>query len=171
VIVPMENVFSIENLYDEDFSKKFQLEKSNLNVEKIKTLFSSASTNTCKEDLFTHLKTVLLSHVTKSFGYEISRKFLITSYDKLLVGTSATRIAANLISFTCKGRGFALPDELAAMATKFNGNVTIFFSCLNKRSSFLATFARLSCEGNCYLQSTLEHHKSNDNYFEYKGKC
>ena len=38
-----------------------------------------------------------------------------------MVGTSASRIATNLISFTCKGRGFALPDELAAMATKFNG--------------------------------------------------
>ena len=63
-------MFSIHSLFDDEISKKFQelgIEEKN-NVEKIKKLFLSASTNTCKEDLFTHLKTVLLTHVTKNNG-------------------------------------------------------------------------------------------------------
>jgi len=102
-IIPLEAIYSLDtNL------QGLVNEQDDLNKNKLKTLFESIESESSREDLKYHLRSVLLASVAKNTGLST-----------ILLGCSATRLASNLISWTCKGRGFSLPEQLAILDKKF----------------------------------------------------
>eukprot|EP01119_Soliformovum_irregulare_P000855 TRINITY_DN10628_c0_g1_i1.p1 TRINITY_DN10628_c0_g1~~TRINITY_DN10628_c0_g1_i1.p1 ORF type:complete len:264 (+),score=76.65 TRINITY_DN10628_c0_g1_i1:798-1589(+) len=99
----MEAIFDLEDV-------KATLPQSSTNQAlRFQEMMSSIKSNTSKEEMLSHLRMALIA------GFARSHKF-----EKVLLGDSATRIAINLISATCKGRGMALPDDLASMDTRYS---------------------------------------------------
>lgn len=78
--------------------------------EQLLRLFESTADLTSKEDLLVHLRNQLLS----SFAARRGASWLC-------VGDSATRMAAEMIADTCKGRAYALPERLAFLDTRHPG--------------------------------------------------
>lgn len=107
--IPLENVFDIKAI-EETIQLEKVVEGDETNVAKLKKLFASCSTATSREDLLQQLRLALLVHSAKSWGFE-----------KVLTGETGTRLATRLIASTCKGRGFSLPEELAALDKRFGG--------------------------------------------------
>ncbi len=115
-------VVTIAIPYTELHADQLKSITTNDGEDKLRKLCSSSVTNTAKEDLLAYLRTTLLAYYAKREGYitcDCIHSFH-DRFDKVLLGSSASRLAVQLISLTCKGRGFSLPDELAAIETKFN---------------------------------------------------
>jgi cytoplasmic tRNA 2-thiolation protein 2 len=79
----------------------FEDEEPQTRVQKLQQLFAAASTQTTKEDLLPHLRRLLFIRSQRQRGRPT-----------LLLATTATNLAVQLISSSSKGRGFVLPNEL-----------------------------------------------------------
>ena len=103
--VPIEYVYLINNNSNNNNNdkKENKYEVSEVEKNKIKEMIKESETNSTKEDIITQMKWKLISYISKEEE----------GVDKVMLGTNASRTAANLVSFTCKGRGFALPNYLS----------------------------------------------------------
>ncbi|PRP74633.1 cytosolic thiouridylase subunit 2 [Planoprotostelium fungivorum] len=78
------------------------------NREKIEKLMQGCTTNTTREDIIFHMRNLLIANTARTLGYE-----------KVLFGTSASRMATTLISLVCKGRGYNVAQEIGNNDTKY----------------------------------------------------
>jgi len=80
--------------------------------EQLKKLFLSVETPSSREDLLHYFKALLVSRIAQTRGF-----------GKVLLGSTATSLAVDLIEWTCKARGCSLPLHLT-QADDTHSNVT-----------------------------------------------
>jgi len=130
IIIPLENIFSGDSLTGIDTNK---------NTSNFFKMFASITTNTSKEDFLNHLKFSLLSSVAQQNHVE-----------KVLLGSSATRLAITLIASTCKGKGFSIPEELS-ISRNFDDSVAFVSPMLDFLSKEIAIYNRFNKLETCII--------------------
>ncbi|KAG0221845.1 Cytoplasmic tRNA 2-thiolation protein 2 [Actinomortierella wolfii] len=83
-------------------------------VQRLKQLLGALTTLTAKETVLDHIRQRLLTQMMKK-----------AKCDALIMGTSATKMAIQIIELTALGRGYALPHETALVSTWVDGCKTI----------------------------------------------
>ncbi|XP_043690321.1 cytoplasmic tRNA 2-thiolation protein 2 [Telopea speciosissima] len=85
-IAPIGNIFSLD---------------SNDGIERLNELLCAINDVTGKEDLLRYLRMISLQKIASEHGY-----------NKLVLGSCASRIACHVISATVKGQGYSLPADI-----------------------------------------------------------
>ncbi|KAG0269764.1 Cytoplasmic tRNA 2-thiolation protein 2 [Actinomortierella ambigua] len=83
-------------------------------VQRLQQLLGALTTLTAKETVLEHIRQRLLTQMTKK-----------ARCDVLITGTSATKMAIQILELTALGRGYALPHETALVSTWVDGCKTI----------------------------------------------
>eukprot|EP01114_Cavostelium_apophysatum_P007037 TRINITY_DN1871_c0_g3_i1.p2 TRINITY_DN1871_c0_g3~~TRINITY_DN1871_c0_g3_i1.p2 ORF type:complete len:443 (+),score=113.31 TRINITY_DN1871_c0_g3_i1:224-1552(+) len=111
-ILPLEAIFSIKN--DEDIKSLTNSASREsgfgTHTAELKKLFDVTKTNSSKEDILSQLLQRMLCYAAESLGFE-----------KVILGTTGSRMATQLIASTCKGRGFSLSEQMATFDKRSDG--------------------------------------------------
>ncbi|KAF9975663.1 Cytoplasmic tRNA 2-thiolation protein 2 [Actinomortierella ambigua] len=83
-------------------------------VQRLQQLLGALTTLTAKETMLDHIRQRLLTKLTK-----------MARCDALIMGSSATKMAIQILELTALGRGYALPHETALVSTWVSGCKTI----------------------------------------------
>ncbi|ORX87155.1 hypothetical protein BCR32DRAFT_264496 [Anaeromyces robustus] len=116
LIRPIEDIFSISlddnndnykiiTVKNKDGKKELEISQ-NTNIDNktaMKELYESIPLLADKECLINNIRLVLLNYMAK-----------ISKYPVLCLGDSSTKVAIDVISNTCKGRGSSLPEDIAS---------------------------------------------------------
>jgi len=120
LLIPLEKVFSTESV-GFSFHSLNQLASNDIknNImefvdkerDQLRSVFHNTKSNCSKEDLLIFLRNHLLAQIARSMRI-----------DTVIFGSCATRLSNILISYTCKGRGYSVGQELEPLnCSKYDG--------------------------------------------------
>lgn len=92
-------------------------------AKELQALLAETTTITAKEDFITHIRNELILTTARKLGCGgvQGRDLILSRIPKVVIGETASRLAANAFASVSKGRGFNLPSDMETFDKRHDG--------------------------------------------------